>query len=174
MKNVRANEALQERWTEDAKKRKKLQITESITAGFTLKTWGRVSSNWNKKIMMGKGERASIARVKCTLKYGKRAQNLKTLKNGLFWDGEQADSNWTISYRSWFFFFCYHLISLWSQQKLMEGMWPIHQIINIFQSQTDYMADNRESYSQVVFRNLMKEWKSNFPCKKESVALEKQ
>lgn len=104
MKNVRANEALQERWTEDAKKRKKLQITESITAGFTLKTWGRVSSNWNKKIMMGKGERASIARVKCTLKYGKRAQNLKTLKNGLFWDGEQADSNWTISYRSWFFF----------------------------------------------------------------------
>lgn len=56
----------------------------------------------------------------------------------------------------------------------MEGMWPIHQIINIFQSQTDYMADNRESYSQVVFRNLMKEWKSNFPCKKESVALEKQ
>lgn len=31
--------------------------------------------------MMAKGERvASIARVKCTLKYGKRTQNLKTLK----------------------------------------------------------------------------------------------
>lgn len=43
---------------------------------------------------MAKGESvASIERVKCTLKYGKKTENLKNIKIGLFGEGEQADSN---------------------------------------------------------------------------------
>lgn len=55
---------------------------------------------------------------------------------------------------------CDHNRSYW------EKMWPIHQIISIYPSQTDYMAQNRDSYSQVTFRNLMKKWRVVFLVKK--------
>lgn len=65
---------------------------------------------------MAKDERmSSIARVKYTLKYGKRTENLKNIKNGLFSDGEQTDAIEPSHTALDFFFlfsFCYHLFSL--------------------------------------------------------------
>lgn len=167
MKNVRANEALQERWTEDAKKERncKLQNPSLLVLPWKHKAeWVQIEVRklwWPKvKEWLASQESSEL------LNMGKILKTLETYKKGRFWDGEQPDSNWIISYCSWFFSFCSHSVVISSccdhNRSYWKKMWPIHQIISIYQSQTDYMAQNRDSYSQVAFRNLMKKEKVVF------------
>lgn len=89
MKNVRANEALQERWTEDAKRERncKLQNPSLLVLPWKHKAeWVQIEVTKLKWLKVK--EWLALQESTAPLSMGKELKTLKRFKNGLFWDGE--------------------------------------------------------------------------------------